>query len=570
MAKGNDLFRVGVLAAVALMAAAGCGGGRAGAPAAVGGSASFAECVSHPNDCNGGPTTRGGTLTYAVEKPINGWNIAEADASSFESAQVLAGVLPSAFIAYPDLSVRVNSDLLVSATQTATSPQTVVYRIQPRATWDDGTPISGDDLAYAWQTQNGKTCPDCAAASTAGYDQITSLTQGDGGKMVTVTFQPAFADWKSLFANLYPAHLARAHGDLATSWKWFNTNPPSFSGGPYKISGYEPGVAVTEVPNPRWYGRIQPALNRLVFRIITDQAAEITALRNNEVQVIYPHPTADLVNSVKADPSVQYTVGKGLSWEHLDINVKNPMLADRALRRAIFTAIDLNAIIRKTVGQVLADTPPLGSHNFVPGQPGYRDVISATGQGTGDVAKARKLLTDAGYRSVGNALQTPAGAPVNLRVSYAVGNELRARAAELVQAQLGQLGITVRMVPVSDFGAALTGGDFDLILFAWTGTPFPVGNALQSWSSDGGGNYGGWRNGASDELLRRAASETDPAKAAETLNQADQIMSDDAYVLPLFQKPTLLAVNGRFVNIRDNATSFGPTYNVQEWGLRTP
>ncbi|MGC9669471.1 ABC transporter family substrate-binding protein [Planosporangium sp. 12N6] len=568
MAKVKKLFSAGVLAA-ALTAAAGCGGAGA-TTATVGGSASFATCAAHPNDCNSGPTVRGGTLAYAIEKPISGWNIADADANSFEAAQVLAGVLPSAFIAYPDLSVRVNSDLLVSAEQTATDPQTVVYRIQPAATWDDGMPISGDDFTYAWQTQNGKDCPDCSAASTAGYDQIASLAQGDGGKTVTVTFQPAFADWKSLFANLYPAHVARAHGDLATSWKWFNANPPTFSGGPYKVSGHVPDTAVEEVPNPRWYGHVKPTLDRLVFRTITDQSAELTALRNNEVQAVYPQPTIDLVNSVKAERSVQYTVGKGLSWEHLDLNVQNPLLADRELRRALFTAIDRNAIISKTVGQVLADTPALGSHNFVPGQTSYRDLVTPTGQGTGDLAKARKLLTDAGYRDVGKALKTPAGVPVTLRVSYIAGNDTRARIAELIQAQLGQLGITVRIMPVTNFGASLTGGDFDLILFSWTGTPFPVSNALQTWTSDGGSNFGGWHNDASDRLLRQAAAETDAAKVADLLNQADQLMTDDAYVLPLFQKPTLLAVNSRFANVRDNATSFGPTYNVQEWGLRAP
>jgi peptide/nickel transport system substrate-binding protein len=42
-------------------------------------------------------------------------------------------------------------------------------------------------------------------------------------------------------------------------------------------------------------------------------------------------------------------------------------------------------------------------------------------------------------------------------------------------------------------------------------------------------------------------------------------MSDDAYVLPLFQKPTFLAV---YANIRDSATATGPPYNVREWGIR--
>ncbi len=45
-------------------------------------------------------------------------------------------------------------------------------------------------------------------------------------------------------------------------------------------------------------------------------------------------------------------------------------------------------------------------------------------------------------------------------------------------------------------------------------------------------------------------------------------MANDAYVLPLFQKPTFLAVYATSSNIRDDATRTGPPYNVQEWGVR--
>jgi glutathione transport system substrate-binding protein len=45
-------------------------------------------------------------------------------------------------------------------------------------------------------------------------------------------------------------------------------------------------------------------------------------------------------------------------------------------------------------------------------------------------------------------------------------------------------------------------------------------------------------------------------------------MTPEAYVLPLYQKPTFLAVYKEFANVRDNPTSAGPTYNIQEWGAR--
>ena len=45
-------------------------------------------------------------------------------------------------------------------------------------------------------------------------------------------------------------------------------------------------------------------------------------------------------------------------------------------------------------------------------------------------------------------------------------------------------------------------------------------------------------------------------------------MSNEAYNLPLFQKPTYLAEYSNIANLRDDATSTGPPYNVQAWGLR--
>jgi len=66
----------------------------------------------------------------------------------------------------------------------------------------------------------------------------------------------------------------------------------------------------------------------------------------------------------------------------------------------------------------------------------------------------------------------------------------------------------------------------------------------------------------------RSAS-TDIAAATKQLNDADKIMSDDAYVLPLYQKPTFVAVQNTVANVRNNSSLDGPPYNAAEWGLRS-
>ena len=73
------------------------------------------------------------------------------------------------------------------------------------------------------------------------------------------------------------------------------------------------------------------------------------------------------------------------------------MLADTALRQAIFTAINRQDIIDKTVKPFFPTAAPLNNHNYMPGMAGYKDDITATGQGTGDAAKAEQILQGAGY-----------------------------------------------------------------------------------------------------------------------------------------------------------------------------
>jgi peptide/nickel transport system substrate-binding protein len=555
--------------AASLLVVTACGGGSSSSDNGSNVSTSFADCATKPLTCNSGDTKQGGSVTFTIEKTITGWNLNSVDSNTFDFQEVLDGVLPQGpFINTPDLKPTLNTDLMVSAEVTNKSPQTVVYKIQPSAVWDDGTPIDAADFTYAWKSQNGTDCKTCAAASNAGYDQIQSVTGSDNNKTVTVVFKTGYADWEGLFGPLYPAHVAAAHGDVAAGWTWLDKNMPTYSGGPMKISDYQKDVSVTEVPNPKWYGKTKSKLDKVVFRIITDQTQEVPALQNNEVQVIYPQANADIVSQVKQINGVQYMLGKGLQWEHFDLNLKNKLLADTPLRQAIFTQVNRKDIIAKTVGQFDPAIQPLNNHNFMPGMSGYKDVITSTGQGAGDTAKAKSILTAAGYKGIGTKLTTPSGTPVEFRISYTTGNALRQQTCELFQSEMQGLGIKVNVTPIQSLGDTLSSGDYDAIIFAWVGTPYLYAGAQQLWGSTSGSNYGKWSNTQSDALLKDAASQLDLATATKDLNDADQLMANDAYVLPLFQKATFLAAYQNIANIRDDATQTGAPYNIQEWGIR--
>ena len=578
LTRGSALLRAGALVACATVVLAACSGGDGGGQRQTG--SVFDACESSPNTCNSaepGKLQQGGQLTYAIEKNIPNWNLLSNEGNVFETSQVLKGVLPYTFVTQPDLTVRMNDDLLESAKVTNPNPQTIVYKIRHKAVWSDGTPITANDFIYNWKVQNGRDCPNCPAFTTSGYDQVQSVIGADDGKTVTVTLSKPFTDWKQLWGGaspIYPAHIAAQHGDintpqgLAAAFTWFGTTVPNYSGGPFQIDNFQNKESVTLVPNPKWYGPA-PKLDRLIYRIITDAAQEPTALQNREVQVIYPQPQVDLVQHVRNIPGVSSHVGLGLSWEHLDLNLSNRFLADPALRTAMFTAVDRQAIIDKTVGQFTDKIAPLNSHNFVPQLSGYEDVVSESGQGAGNVARAKQILAAAGYKIEGDQLRTPFGRPVlPMRIRYTVGNQIRQTQCELFAQQVKPLGITVQVVPTDDLGATMSTGDYDIVVFAWVATPFPYGGAVQLWGTGQGNNFGKYSNPNVDRLIAAAGSQTDEALAKEMLNQADRLMTKDAYVLPLYQKPTFIALYDNIANVRNNSSLDAPPYNVAEWAFR--
>jgi peptide/nickel transport system substrate-binding protein len=452
-------------------------------------------------------------------------------------------------------------------------PQTLQYKIKPEAVWNDGTPISAKDFIMYWKFTNGKDCPDCTPASTTGYELIDKVEGSDNDKTVTVTFKAGekYPDWRGLFV-LWPSHLAAQKGDLntpaglAAAFEYFK-GTPTFSGGPYKFENYEKDVSVTLVPNDKYWGT-KAKLDKITFRIIEDQAQQIPALRNREVQMLVSQPNADMVTQVGSMAGVNYNLIAGPTWEHFDLNTKNAALADPELRKAIFTAVNRQEIIDKTVGPFFKKAAPLNNHFIMPGAPGYKDVITATGQGAGKIDDAKKILTDAGYKIEGGKLIGKNGQPVpTLRFRYTTGNQLRQQSGELLQAQLKNIGVDVKIEPLTSLGNTLSTGDYDIIIFAWVGTPF-IADSKSIFETDGGQNYGKYSNPQVDKLLADGAKELDPAKLRDSFNQADEIMSKDAYVLPLYQKPVFIAVYSDYVYVRNNPTAEGQTYNIDEWALK--
>ena len=525
------------------LVAAGCGGGGDEGGTSTAGS---------------GQVKDGGTLNYGADQEPTGFNENTSSDNGTSVLHVTVTLYPRVFHAQPDFTVKLDDQLFESAERTSTDPQTIVYKIKQDAAWSDGTPLSADDFIYLWKNQNGSIKTN-DVATTTGYDRIESVEGSDNGKTVTVVFKKPFSDWKGLFTGILPSHYVEA-----TKGGWndgLDKNPEKIpSAGPFIVKDYTAGQSLTLVRNDKYAGT-KPHLDSMVYRFLPDSTTQPPALQNNEVDFIYPQPQLDLVQQVKALPDVSSETSNGLQFEHFDFNFKNEHLANLKVRQAIATGMDVNEMVDRTVKQFSDKSVPLGNRIWLTGQPQYQDHF--LGQyGKGDVAGAQKLLEEAGYAKDGKKL--------SLRFSTTAGNKLRETQGELLQSQMKEVGIDIKIANLDSqkyFGDALPNGNFDICDFAWVGSPFAISGNRDAYRTGGGGNYGQYSSKKTDDLFDQALG-ADEAKAAELGNQIDQQITADMATIPLYQKPTYLAVRNTFANIKDNASSEGPFYATPTWGQK--
>jgi peptide/nickel transport system substrate-binding protein len=534
------------------MVAAACGGGGDEGGGTSGGNAQI---------------TDGGTLNYAADQEPTGFNNNTSKDNGTSVLNIVVGMFPFTFHAQPDFTVKMDDAFLDSAEQTSEDPQTIVYKIKQEAVWSDDTPITADDFKYFWEQQNG-TIKDNDVASTTGYDQIKSVEGSDNGKTVTVVFKTPFADWKGLFTGILPAHYVEKQPG-----KWntgLDKNPEKIPvGGWFKVDNYTQGQSLTLVRNDKYWGP-KTHLDSVVFRFLPESTTQPAALQNNEVDLIYPQPQLDQVQQVKALPDVTSEINFGLSFEHFDFNFKTPGLDDIAVRKAIATGINVQALVDRTVKQFSDKAQPLGNRIWLTGQPQYQDHFGQYGKG--DTAAATKLLEDAGYAKGADGIYAKGGKKLSFRFSTTAGNKLRETQGELFQAQMKDIGIEIKIANVDStkfFGEWLPNGNFDIANFAWVGTPFAISGSRDTYKTGGGGNYGSYSSKKVDDLFTQANGETDEAKSADLGNQIDQQLTEDMATIPLYNKPTFIAWRNTFGGIRDNATNEGPFYAANVWGKKT-
>ena len=507
------------------------------------------------------PVLEGGTLVIASAGSPTGFNNHVPATVSLVLANIMAPVWPSAFVTTGGGRTVVNGDLLESAELTRSDPQTVVYRINPKAVWSDGDPLDADDFVYQWRTEYtpGAKDVDGSPITTTATDAagvIRDVMASADKRTVTVVFARPYADWQSLFNLLVPAHIAERVG-----WnQGFNQFDPAVvvSGGPFRIESYNAGRDLTLVRNERYWS--DPSnLDSIVYRFLPDPAQVLAALRNNEADLAFPFaPNPDLVAQARSTPGLRTVVSPLERFLRVELNFRNELLAVPAVRQAIAHAIDRPAIVARTVGQV---DPVLGrttnNRLYAPTEPEYTDT-SGGRYDAADPAAARRLLEGAGFRAAPDGVYERDGKRLSFRL--VIGP---AAVGDLIQAQAKEAGIEMRVEASQNSVAQMAKGDFDLgiiDIFSSTSGRFYV--------TGGGFNRGQYSNPEVDRLFAEAAAEPDEGRRQALHRRIDTILWDEVVTIPLYQSLGVLVHRDTFTGFEPNPTGI-LTWNAKAWGRRT-
>jgi peptide/nickel transport system substrate-binding protein len=506
---------------------------------------------------------QGGTLKTSIQQWISQWNFYQVDGTQGDGQAIDVQVLPSLFRYDAQGVSQLDKDFLVSATVTTTSPQVVTYTLNPKAKWSDGKQLSWQDFAAQWKALNGKD-DRYLVADTSGYDQISAVTRGADDQQVKITFGKPYADWQRLFRPLLPAP-SIATPELFNKG-WLDKVP--ITGNSWKISSYDKTAqTVTTVPDPNWWGA-KPKLDSIIYRSL-DASAQTDAYLNKEIDytsAIQPEDYKRLVKSPGTD------IRNGARWDevHITLNGARGPLQDLAVRQAVDLAIDRNGIIAAFSKDLPFPVKPLGNHFFMPNQKGYQD--NSGKWGSYDLAGAEKLLDTAGWKDNGAGKpRTKDGKQLTLQYVLSAGASASATdQAQLVQAQLGQAGVAVKIktVPADDFFEKYVNtGAFDLVSFRNVDAIFQtlLYSTFQAPSdSQVYGNYGRISTPQIQQLITQAAQTTDPAAAVALYNQADAKIWEQVHSIELYQRPQILAVRKGLANFGASGLADWD-YNAMGW-----
>jgi peptide/nickel transport system substrate-binding protein len=471
-----------------------------------------------------------------------------------DTPNVTAGALVSSYelwtLQYATLTDKAAADFatipgLAESWEASDDGLSYTYTLREDLKWSDGEPLTADDVAFTINTSRDQEWYNHSSV-TANLDAVVVDDR-------TVTLTSSVPDPKLPIMDVYilPEHIwGQFDADSIITYDALD----GVGSGPFTLDEWKSGQSWTMNANPNYWAG-EPAIDRVVFRVFTNEDAMVAALEKGEIDAAHSVPNSSF-ESLNNTEGIEAVFGSQGGFTELSMNGMaggigdgHPALQDLNVRHAIHRAIDKDALF----DNVILGLGNKGVTMSVSPDPAWKPEIPVAEQYTYDPAAANKLLDDGGYLDTnGDGVREMPDGGQELVFRYAENsdNETYADVRELVTGWLDAVGIGTE-VSVYDGGQLtplIESGEWDLFVWGWT--PFVDPDPMLSYFTcaqlttdveSPGYNDANWCSEEYDALYAQQNVELDRTKRIAIVHEMLKLFYEESTYVVLFEDADLQA-----------------------------
>lgn len=525
----------------------------------------------------GAPGLRKGfpNFSYVNPKAPKGGTLRLASYAGFDSLNpfIMTGTTPAGIGLTHDSLMKANADepfalygLIAKTIDVSPDNTMVTFVLNPSATFNDGSKISSEDVAFSFETLKKHGLP----LYRTYYQNIDRVETPDN-QTVVFYIRPEVKNRElPLILGQLPV-LSKAY------WQNRDFSQTSLdvpvSSGPYMIETFEPNRSITYKINPNYWARELNVnkgfynFDRIQYDTYRDTTVAVEALKSglidwrfeNEAKKWVQSRTWDVVKSGKIRmKEFRHQLPNGM--QGFVFNLRRPLFQDRRVREALGLVLDFDWINEKLFyGAYTRLTSFFDNSDYkasdLPGkaekkllQP-YTDVLpkdiftrslkEKAPKPREALSKALALLNQAGW-TVQNGVLQKDGEPFEFEILVdSAAAPTWERVILPYIGQLKKLGIqaTIKTLDSLAYKAKLDKFDYDMIIAVWGQSLSPGNEQADYWGSaaadtEGSYNYSGLKNPAVDALIEKIVSAKTQAELTLATQALDRVLLSEHIVVP--------------------------------------
>jgi peptide/nickel transport system substrate-binding protein len=447
--------------------------------------------------------------------------------------------------------------------------KSVTWHLKKGVAWHDGKPFTADDCLFTWEYVAD---PATASTNIGSYKDIK--VEKVDSHTIRISFQRPTPFWADAFCGVrgmvIPKHLFEAFKGGKSREAPANLKP--MGTGPYKFVDFKPGDMVRGELNPTYHMPNRPYFDTIEMKGGGDAVSAARAvIQTGEVDYAWNIQVEDdILKRMEQGGKGKADIVPGGNIEHIQLNntdpwkevdgersslkTKHPFLTDPAVRQALTLLVDRAAVQEQIYGR-----QALATANFVNAPARF---TSKNTKWEFNPEKAAQILEAAGWKKGADGIRTKDG--VKLKMVYQTSiNAPRQKTQAIVKQAAAKAGIEMELKSVtasvyfsSDVANPDTYSHFytDIQMYTTTMTqPDPELFMLQFTSGEvatkdnkwQGKNITRWKNDEYDKLFRAAEGEMDPVKRAALFIRMNDLVIQNAVVVPVAARHSVVVVSNR-------------------------